>query len=69
MRAGVAENSKQGGGSSKNQEDEENKEAEDKQVMQTTQAVGPSFYYSDIDNYKKKFEKHIKDRESYKRQF
>ena len=27
--------------------------------MQTTQAVGPSFYYADVENYKKKFTKHI----------
>ena len=37
--------------------------------MQTTQAVGPSFYYNDLENYQKKFEKHIKERESYKRHF
>ena len=48
-------------------EDEEGKEDNKKTI--DTVPNPPSFYYNDMEKWNKKFEKHIKERDYFKRQF
>ena len=48
-------------------DDDENKEETGAKTMETTNPVGPSFYYKDIEFWQNKFSKHIKERDYHKR--